>query len=206
MPGLYGKYVFPWLIDWTLRGAEFTEQRERLLAEAAGEVVEVGFGTGLNLPYYPPQVTRLTAIEPAKMLPRRVERRIAKCPFAVERLTARAEALPLADASLDCAVTTWTLCSVGDVAASLAEIGRVLRPGGRLLFVEHGLSADPRVAAWQRRLTGLSRLLACGCHLDRPIDRLIESSGLNPLRIERFVLRGNSPIVGQTFAGVAQKE
>ncbi len=206
MCGLYGKYVFPWLLDWTLRGEVFAEQRERLLAEATGEVVEIGFGTGLNLPHYGRQVTRLTAIEPARMLPWRVQKRIASCTFPVERIGAHAESLPLADASCDCAVTTWTLCSVRDPAAALAELRRVLRPGGKLLFLEHGLSDDPRVAAWQRRLTPLSRVLGCGCHLDRPIADYLGASGLTDLRLERFVLHGESPIVGQMYVGVASKD
>ena len=205
MFGLYGKYVFPYILDWTLRGEVFAEQRKRLLAEAAGEVIEIGFGTGLNLPYYGQEVTRLTAVEPVPMLPRRVQRRIDSAPFPVERITAQAESVPLADASCDCAVTTWTLCSVRVVSAVLAELRRVLRPGGKLLFLEHGLSDDPRVAAWQRRLTPLSRVLGCGCHLDRPIARLIEASELTTVRMERFVLRGESPIAGQMFAGVALK-
>jgi ubiquinone/menaquinone biosynthesis C-methylase UbiE len=205
MFGLYGKYVFPYVLDWTLRGKVFDEQRRRLLAEAAGEIVEIGFGTGLNLRHYRPEVTRLKAIEPARMLPKRVERRIAVCSFPVERIAAQAESLPLEDATCDCAVTTWTLCSVRDVAASLAELRRVLRPGGKLLFLEHGLSDDPRVAPWQRRLTPLSRLLGCGCHLDRPIARFIEASELTTVRLERFVLHGESPIVGQMYVGVARK-
>jgi ubiquinone/menaquinone biosynthesis C-methylase UbiE len=205
MFGLYSKYVFPRLLDWTLRGEVFAEQRKRMLAEAAGEVVEIGFGTGLNLPHYGPAVTRLTAIEPARMLLKRVQKRIADCSFPVERIVAGAESLPLADASFDWAVTTWTLCSVRDVAASLAELRRVLRPGGKLIFLEHGLSDDPSVAKWQHRLTPLSRVLGCGCRLDRPIGQLIEASELATVRLERFVLRGESPIVGQMYAGVARK-
>ena len=205
MFGLYAKYVFPHFLDWTLRGEAFAEQRKRLLADAAGEVVEIGFGTGLNLPHYGREVARLTAIEPVRMLPKRVQRRIDRAPFPVERITARAESVPLADSSCDCAVTTWSLCSVRDAAAALAELHRVLRPGGKVLFLEHGLSDNPRVAAWQRRLTPLSRVLGCGCHLDRPIARLIEDSDLMTVRLERFVLRGQSPIVGQMYAGVAQK-
>lgn len=206
MFGLYGKYVFPWLLDWTLRGEIFAEQRKRLLAEAAGEVVEIGFGTGLNLPHYGPQVTRLTAVEPARMLPARVERRIASCPFPVERITAQAELLPLENDSFDCAITTWTLCSVRDVSVVLAELRRVLRPGGKLIFLEHGLSDDPSVAQWQRRLTPLSRVLGCGCHLDRPIADFLGASGLSDVRLERFVLRGESPIVGQMYAGIGLKK
>jgi ubiquinone/menaquinone biosynthesis C-methylase UbiE len=205
MYSLYGRYVFPWLMDWLLRGEKFAEQRRRLLAEAAGQVVEIGFGTGLNLPHYGPNVTRLIGIEPVTMLRRRVERRIAATPFLVERVSASAESLPLESESCDCAVTTWTLCSVGDVAASLAELRRVLRPGARLLFLEHGLSDEPAVAKWQRRLTPLQRVLGCGCHLDRPIGRFVEQSRLSVERMERFVLADESPIYGTMYAGIARK-
>lgn len=203
--GLYGKCVFPWLMDWLLRGEKFAEQRRRLLAEASGDVVEIGFGTGLNLPHYPAAVRRLIAVEPVKMLPRRVTRRIAAAPFPIERVPASAESLPLDSESCDYAVTTWTLCSVGDVAASLAELWRVLRPGARLLFLEHGLSDEPAMAKWQQRLTPLQRLLGCGCHLDRPIGRFIERSSLTVERMERFVLADESPIYGTMYAGSARK-
>ena len=202
---LYGQYVFPWLMDWLLRGEKFAEQRRRLLAEVAGEVVEIGFGTGLNFPHYGRKVSRIVAVEPVAMLPRRVHQRIAAGSLPVERITAQAESLPLADASCDCAVTTWTLCSVRDVAASLAELRRVLRAGGKLLFLEHGLSNDPAVARWQRRLTPLQRIIGCGCHLDRPIASFIDHSGLAIERMDRFVLERESPIYGTMYAGVACK-
>lgn len=205
MCGLYGRYVFPWLMDWLLRGEKFAEQRKKVLADAAGVVVEIGFGTGLNLAHYGPRVVRLIAVEPVAMLTSRVQRRIDDCPIPVERVTTQAESLPLASGSCDCAVTTWTLCSVRDVAASLAELKRVLRPGGKLIFLEHGLSDDPAVARWQRRLTPVQRVLGCGCRLDRPIGTSIGESGLTVERLERFVLAGESPVYGTMYAGIARK-
>jgi ubiquinone/menaquinone biosynthesis C-methylase UbiE len=205
MCGLYGRYVFPWLMDWLLRGEKFAEQRKKVLADAAGVVVEIGFGTGLNLAHYGPHVVRLFAVEPVAMLPGRVRQRIGACPIPVERVEARAESLPLTSGSCDCAVTTWTLCSVGDVAASLAELKRVLRPGGKLIFLEHGLSDNPSVAKWQRRLTPIQRVLGCGCRLDRPIGSFVEQSGLSVERMDRFVLEHESPIFATMYAGVARK-
>ena len=205
MCGLYGRYVFPWLMDWLLRGEKFAEQRKKVLADAAGVVVEIGFGTGLNLAHYGPHVVRLLAVEPVAMLPGKVRQRISASSIPVERIEAPAESLPLTSGSCDCAVTTWTLCSVRDVAGSLVELKRVLRPGGKLIFLEHGLSDDPAVAKWQGRLTPVQRVLGCGCHLDRPIGRFIEQSGLAVERMNRFVLDNESPIVATMYAGVARK-
>jgi ubiquinone/menaquinone biosynthesis C-methylase UbiE len=193
-------------MDRLLQQPFVAEQRKRVLAEAGGEVVEIGFGTGLNLPHYTPAVARLVAVDPVAMLPRRVARRIATCRFPVELIGGRAEALPLADASCDCVVTTFTLCSVRDVAASLAEAARVLRPGGKLLFLEHGLSDEPGVARWQRWLTPLQRLVAGNCHLDRPIDRFLAHSPLSLKRLKRFTLRELPRVGGEMYAGSAVKQ
>jgi ubiquinone/menaquinone biosynthesis C-methylase UbiE len=203
---MYGKYIFPWLMDWLLRGEKFAKLRSTVLADASGVVVEIGFGTGLNLAHYGPHVVRLFAVEPVAMLPGKVQQRIGASPIPVERIAARAESLPLSSGSCDCAVTTWTLCSVGDVAASLAEAKRVLRPGGKLIFLEHGLSDDPAVAKWQGRLTPIQRVLGCGCHLDRPIGQFVEQSGLAVERMDRFVMEGESPVFATMYAGVARRE
>lgn len=204
--GIYSRCIFPWLMDRVLSQPQVTEQRKKTLATARGRVVEIGMGTGLNLPHYPASVTELVAVEPVNMLPRRVQQRIAGVPFAVERVSGFAESLPLADASCDTAVSTWTLCSVRDVAKSLAELHRVLRPGGTLLFVEHGLSRDPKVARWQRWLTPLQRWLAGNCHLDRPMDALLAASPLSIERLDRFLLPPGPQTHIEMFAGIARKE
>lgn len=203
--GIYSRCIFPWLMDRVLSQPQVTEQRKKTLAAASGRVVEIGLGTGLNLPHYPAAVSELIAVEPVIMLPRRVQQRIAGLPFPVERVTGFAESLPLADNSCDTAVSTWTLCSVNNVAKSLAELHRVLKPGGKLLFVEHGLSRDPRVARWQRWLTPLQRWVAGNCHLDRPMDALLGGSPLSVERLDRFLLPPGPKTHIEMFAGIASK-
>jgi ubiquinone/menaquinone biosynthesis C-methylase UbiE len=198
----YTDRVLPHLVHWTLRGGPFDKLRQECVAGLSGTVLEVGFGSGANLPYYPREVARLWIIEPSAEARRMARQAIAAAPFPVEPLGETAESIPLPDASVDAVVSTWTLCTIPDVERALQELRRVLRPGGAFRFVEHGRSPDARVARWQDRLTPLQKRLAGGCHLNRPIDRLIESAGFRLDRIERFYVRG--PKVGTyLYAGTA---
>lgn len=181
------------------------DERAATLADARGEVLEVGFGTGLNLRHYPAGLTRLVAVDPMVALDERVGARIAAAPFPVERHALRAEGgLPFDAARFDRAVMTWTLCSIADPERALAELRRVLKPEGRLLFIEHGLAEDPRLARWQHRITPLWRRFTGGCHLDRPIDRLIEAAGFRLDRLERFRHPRAPGIAAQQYRGVAR--
>jgi ubiquinone/menaquinone biosynthesis C-methylase UbiE len=191
---LYTDRLLPHLVHWTLRGGTFRRLRQECLAGLSGTVLEVGFGSGLNLPWYPREVAKLWFIEPSAEARRMARPAIAAAPFPVELLGETAEVIPLPDASADAVVSTWTLCTIPDVGRALQEMRRVLRPGGPFRFVEHGRSPDPRVARWQDRLTPLQKKLAGGCHLNRPIDRLVEEAGFRLDRIERFYVRG--PKVG----------
>lgn len=161
-----------------MRRRPFVELRERLVAGAHGRVLEIGIGSGLNLPFYPRDLELLLGLDPSPQLLRMARRHVAWTHFPVELSEGRAEEIPLDDRSVDQVVMTWTLCSVADPRHALAEIRRVLRPGGSLLFIEHGQAAEPSVRRRQDRLTPLWRRLAGGCHLNRPIARLIEESGL----------------------------
>ena len=141
-------------------------------------MLEIGFGTGLNLPHYTAEVRRLVLLDRAELMPRRVTKRIEDCRAGhIERLITSAERLPLEDASLDCVVSTLTLCSIRNVATALGEIRRVLRPGGKLLLLEHGRSDDPLIARWQDRLNPLQQIVGCGCNLNRQIERLVADAG-----------------------------
>ena len=187
---LYSRYVLPRLTDLAMRQERVREQRARLVPKAHGSVLEVGIGSGLNLPYYDAsRVRRLCAVDPSAELLAMARRNARLRRAEIELVCQSAERLPFADASFDSVVMTWTLCSIPDPAAALREIRRVLKSGGELLFIEHGLSRDAGVAAWQRRLTPLWRPLAGGCHLDRRIDALIEAvfPGTVP---ETFYLEG----------------
>jgi len=201
--GFYADHVFPYLMDWTLGGRRFQEQRELVLAPAHGLVLEIGFGTGLNLPHYPCAVTSLTALEPATLLPKKVSRRILRGSLPVELVRLSAETLPFEDGRFDCAVSTWTLCTIPDSVAALREVRRVLKPGGTYLFLEHGRSDDARVAKWQDFFNPVQRVIACGCNLNRPIDSLIRQGGLKIERLDRFRLPGVPRIAGEMYRGVA---
>jgi ubiquinone/menaquinone biosynthesis C-methylase UbiE len=202
--GFYADYVFPRFMDLTMRGRRIQRERAAALAEAEGDVLEVGFGTGLNLPHYPPAVRSVVATDPAVMLPRRVARRVARAPLRVRRAACAAEALPFGEGRFDCVVSTWTLCTVADPVGALREVGRVLRPGGRFLFLEHGRSEAPRVRRWQDRLNPLQNRIGQGCNLNRRIDALILQAGLELVRLERFRLEGVPRLVGEMYRGLAR--
>ncbi|ABI58032.1 Methyltransferase type 11 [Alkalilimnicola ehrlichii MLHE-1] len=176
--GLYRDWCCPRLTALCMRNPQFLPYRRRALAEARGHVLELGAGAGANLPYYPRAVTRVTAVEPSAWLIDRARARAAELGLPLAPLQVGAEAIPLPDASVDTVVSTWTLCSVDDLARTLSEVRRVLRPGGHFLFVEHGLGPTPGLRRWQHRLNPVWRRLAGGCNLNRAVDRAVESSGL----------------------------
>jgi ubiquinone/menaquinone biosynthesis C-methylase UbiE len=174
---LYSRFVLPRLIDLAMRDRRARERRERLVPKAHGAVLEIGIGSGLNLPYYDVRsVRRLCAVDPSAGLLAMARRNAQRLGVEIELVQQGAERLPFPTAVFDCALLTWTLCSIADPAAALREIRRVLKPGGELLFVEHGLSRDAGVARWQKRLTPLWRPLAGGCHLDRRMDALLRAA------------------------------
>jgi len=182
--GLYRRHVFPWLCHKAMGDEETARRRREALAGVSGEVLEIGFGTGHNLPFYPEAVTRIVGVEPNPGMHRIAARQVAAARVPVDLVLERAEELPFPDASFDAAVSTFTLCSLDDPAAALAELRRVLRPGGLFAFLEHGLAPEPKVARWQRRLTPLQRRIGDGCHLDRKIDSLVAAGGLTLERLE----------------------
>jgi ubiquinone/menaquinone biosynthesis C-methylase UbiE len=172
--GFYAKYIFPRILDWGAGSREFGEYRRRALEPALGETLEIGFGTGLNLPYYPEAVTRLTAIDSENMLEDRVQKRLAARQIPVTRMRLDAQGrLPFEDHAFDTVVTTLTLCSIPDAAAALAEMRRALKPEGRLVFFEHGRSDDPKVARRQDRFNPIQKIIAAGCNMNRKIDAMI---------------------------------
>jgi ubiquinone/menaquinone biosynthesis C-methylase UbiE len=185
-PGWYQRRVFPWLNDKLASDPELLRIRAQSVAAARGRVIEIGFGTGLNVSFYPDAVKELVAVEPNAGMVERGRDRIEAARFPVTVVQADAEHLPFEDASFDTAVSVLTLCSVSDPARALAELHRVLRPDGRLLLLEHGLADDPSVARWQNRLDWLQGRVACGCHLNRPIAALARRQGFGFDRIEQY--------------------
>ena len=197
-------FVKPRLQDWMMGFMD--EMRPATVGEAEGEVLEVGFGTGRNLRLYPSAVKSVTGLDPmaTEGVPA-VDARIAEARFPVIRTALRADgALPFDAGRFDCVVTTWTLCSIPDAAAALREMRRVLKPGGRYLFIEHGKSERASTARWQDRLNPLWCRLTDGCNINRPIDRIVESAGFALSSIDRF--RGKGPgILAQMYRGVATR-
>ncbi len=203
--GLYSGYIFPRLLDWSLSAPEFGEHRRRALRPARGETLEIGFGTGLNLTYYPEAVTRLTAIDSENMLEERVRKRVAACRFPVTRMRLDAqERSPFEDQTFDTVVTTMTLCSIPDVAAALAEIGRVLKPEGRFVFFEHGRSEDPKIARRQDRFNPIQKIIGAGCNVNRKIDELIEDAGFEITKLDRFLMPKMPRMLAEMYRGVAR--
>jgi ubiquinone/menaquinone biosynthesis C-methylase UbiE len=202
--GFYAKYLFPCLLDWSLGTPEFGKYRRRALAPARGNTLEIGFGTGLNLPFYPAAVTKLTVLDSENMLRKRVEQRIAACPLPVTQMQLDAQGrLPFADHSFDSVVTTLTLCSIADTAPALAEIRRVLKPGGQFIFFEHGRSGDPATARKQDKFNPLQKIIGVGCNMNRPIDQLIRAAGFQIAQLERFVLPKAPRMLAEMYQGIA---
>lgn len=206
MASLYERFVVPRLIDCACGQREISQRRAAVVPLAQGRVLELGIGSGLNLPFYDRErVTALVAVEPSPELRRMAEARARRDgTLALEVLEQAAESLPFADASFDTVVCTFTLCSVQDPAAVLCEVRRVLKPAGKFCFAEHGLSPDAGVAAWQRRLEPLWRRLAGGCHLARPVSAGIEQAGFVVTEVSRGYLPKAPRPLGWSEWGVAR--
>jgi ubiquinone/menaquinone biosynthesis C-methylase UbiE len=173
----YSDQVVPSLIAWGMRNPELAAYRQRVAPAARGRVLEIGIGSGLNLPLYGPGVTEIIGLDPAQKLIAMAAKRAGATSKPVWFLESSAEAIPLDSCAVDTVVTTWTMCSIADAAAALAEMRRVLKPGGALLFVEHGRAPDRNVARWQDWLDPAWTRLAAGCHLNRPIAEMISQAG-----------------------------
>jgi ubiquinone/menaquinone biosynthesis C-methylase UbiE len=179
--------------------------RRGLLAGAYGDVLEIGFGTGLNLPYYPKGVHKLTAVDPNPGMHRLARKRIKQTGIEVDQQVLGGERLPFEDGRFDCVVSTFTLCSIEDVAQALREVYRVLKSGGKFLFLEHGLSPEPGVQKWQRRLNWLQVRLANGCHLDRDMKALVAAQPFALVEVEEFYLERTPRTHGYLYRGIATK-
>ncbi|MBA2560669.1 MAG: class I SAM-dependent methyltransferase [Propionibacteriales bacterium] len=201
--GLHGDQVLPRIINVACGMAPARPLRERVCAGLSGDVVEIGFGSGLNVPFYPATVKRVCAIEPAHVGWKLAAKRVAASPVEVERAGLDGQALPFGDDTFDCALSTWTMCTIPDVAAALKEVRRVLRPRGTVHFVEHGLAPDESVVRWQRRLEPIQKCLVGGCHLTRRIVDVVERSGFTIQEVDVFYEEGAPKVIGAATLGVA---
>ena len=204
--GFYDNHILPRVLDFAMTRSALAEQREWIMKRVRGEVLEMGFGGGVNLSYYPPQVKTLTAIEPNAAMRDRAVKRIEKSGRTVTLIARGIDKKQLlAEASFETIVSTWSLCTIADPAAAMKEVYRLLRPGGRFLFVEHGLSPDPDVATWQHRLSGITQKWGGGCHLDRDIGKIVLASNLEIEPLEKFQLTSGLRVGSYTYRGVGIK-
>jgi len=193
---IYQDRVLPYLIHLSMRQGNLATYRQRLLSAAEGRILEIGVGSGHNFRYYSERANHVIGLDPSPKLLSMARETIRSqaFPFPVELLQASAEAIPLRSGSLDTVVTTWTLCTIPNVTSALAEMCRVLKPDGRFLFVEHGLSPDPAVRRWQDRLTPIWKRISGGCHLNRAISQLVQDAGFRIDRIETGYMKGLQPM------------
>ncbi len=188
--GFYEDRVLPHLIDLMLGNKEFGKLRARVASGLSGEVLEVGFGSGLNVPHYPTTIARVQAVDPALTGRKMAAKRLAASPVPVEFVGLDGAQLPVESESIDHVLITWTMCTIPDLDGALSEMHRVLKPGGQVHFVEHGRAPDANVARWQDRLNPLQQRVAGGCNLNRPIDRSIEQAGFALTELETFYGKG----------------
>jgi ubiquinone/menaquinone biosynthesis C-methylase UbiE len=202
--GFYEREVLPRVVDVALSGKQLDRLRARVAGRLEGEVLEIGFGSGRNVPHYAASVTRVRAVDPALAGRKLAAARVAASSVPIEYIGLDGEHLPIEDGSVDHVLTTWTLCTIPDVGRALEEIRRVLRPGGSLQFLEHGRAPDPKVAQWQDRITPLQRRIAGGCHLNRAIDHLVTDAGLSMERIDNYYVKGPK-VFGYMYEGTATR-
>lgn len=202
--GFYADNLFPRFLDAQMNREKFRLERAKTLSEISGNVLEVGFGTGLNLPHYPYNIRQITALDILSCESSKKQARIRESSIAVNFHQASSESMPFGDESFDCVLSTWTLCSVANLDASLAEIRRVLKKNGRFVFLEHGLAEGRIMQKIQRTLTPLQKIVACGCHLDRAIDAQVKKAGFRLQNLEKFRMNGIlTSLAGSMYRGVA---
>ena len=202
--GIYGERILPRIINVACGTKTVEPLRRRVCEGLEGDVVEIGFGSGLNVPFYPAAVTRVAAVEPADLGWKLADQRLRATNVPVARSALDGQSLPFEDDSYDAALSTWTLCTVPDAVSALGELRRVLKPGGTLHFLEHGLAPDARVRRWQHRLDPMQQRLFGGCHLTRPIVDLLRTAGFTITELDVFYEKGAPKPMGADSLGTAQ--
>jgi ubiquinone/menaquinone biosynthesis C-methylase UbiE len=199
----YADRVLPRVINVVINTKQTRLIRERVCADLSGDVVEIGFGTGHNLPFLPPAVRSLRAVEPAGLGVQIAQERIAAAGVPVEVVGLDGQRLPLDDASADAVLCTWSLCTIPDPVAAVREMRRVLKPAGRLHFAEHGRAPDESVRRWQDRLNGIQQRMAGGCHLNRDIPAILQAGGLSITDLDTYYGKGEPKPYGFLYEGRA---
>ena len=201
----YERRILPHIINLAMNTKALKEERTRCLQDVKGVVLEIGFGTGLNLPHYPPTVTKIVGVDPSETSAKLARKRIAASPVPIETIGLSAEKLPVPDGSFDSIVSTFTLCTIPDVSSALLEVRRALAPDGRFYFVEHGLAQEPHVERWQHRLNPINQRVLGGCNLNRPIATLIEQAGFEIERLDKSYMKDAPKFAGFVYRGLAKR-
>lgn len=201
----YSRFIFPRLCNMLLNNPRVGQRRRQTLASAHGDVLEIGFGTGLNLPCYPDSVRKLTTVDPNAGMNSLARKRVKQTGMEVDQRVLSGEALPFENDAFDTVVSTFTLCSIADVAQALGQVYRVLKPGGRFLFLEHGLSPEPKIQKWQHRLNWLQMRLGDGCRLDRDIRGIVAAQPFGSVRVDNFYMEKSPKTHAYMFMGIAKK-
>lgn len=199
----YDKWILPRLVDFAMRNKEATRYRSQVVPQARGVVLEIGVGSGLNLPFYGPGVEQFYGLDPSEALLVMARKKARAITFPIDFLAQSGEEIPLDDAAIDTVVTTWTLCSIPDPAQALKEMRRVLKPGGTLLFAEHGLAPEAGVRGWQQRLNPVWSRMTGGCNLNRKMDHLILTAGFQIAELDTAYAKGPRPM-SYIYSGRAQ--
>ncbi|YAF96493.1 MAG: class I SAM-dependent methyltransferase [Nodularia sp. CChRGM 3473] len=202
--GFYSQKILPYLLDWSLSDPNIAKYRREILANVKGEALEIGFGTGLNLSYYPQDLEKLVTIDSNSGANKLAQKRIQSSSITVDNRVLNGEKLPMSDNTFDSVVSTFTLCSIAKVEQALKEVYRVLKPGGEFFFLEHGLSNKPKIQVWQNRLTPIQKIIGDGCHFNRNIRQLVEQH-FDTVTLEEFVGENLPEISGYLYKGVAKK-
>lgn len=202
--GFYSNLIIPYCIDFAMSGETLEQYRQQLLQDVSGEVLEIGFGTGLNLPHYPDRIKKITTIDPNLGMQKKARSRIAASKIEVDYRVLNGESLPMADASFDSVVCTWTLCSIPQADRAISQVHRLLKPGGKFFFIEHGLSQDSVIQTWQNILTPIQKIIADGCHLNRNIQHLVKQKFPN-VAVEQFYDPTLPKVIGYMYRGIATK-
>ncbi len=203
--GFYSRSVFPRFYDCLVDTPDLAKHRQQQLANVSGKILEIGVGTGLNLPHYPENVNQIATVDPNPGMNKRLRRRLRDSGISVDQRIVRCEQLPFDRDTFDCVVSTLTLCSIANIDRAVAEMLRVLKPGGRFLFLEHGLSPDANVAKWQQRLNGVQRLLADGCRLTVDVRAELQKHPFRSVEVENCYLAKAPKTHGYLYRGVAVK-
>lgn len=201
--GFYEERVLPRIIHLVLNNKAMRPLRTRAMEGMSGEVLELGFGSGANVGLYPDEVTRVVGVEPSQVAASMAGGAIERSPIPVEIIGLDGQSVPLEDDSVDSVLTTWTLCTIPDLDAALSEVRRVLRPGGAMYYLEHGLSEDPKIARRQNRFNGIQKRIAGGCHLNRKIDSILIDAGFELDHPAEFDIAGPR-IMSAMYSGVAR--